>query len=161
MNMVAKVIYKTAVREQWLDYNGHMNDAYYAVVFSEALDALMTDVGMDAAYRDKTSNSLFTLQAQICYLHEALLGETMYVDCQLLGFDRKRLHVFFNLYKQGCDTLLATSEQMLLHVDMKQRKGAVFDAQIGPAIVTWWQQQAGMPRPHQAGRSFMALNNSL
>lgn len=159
--MSDRIIYHTTVKPEWLDSNGHMNDAYYAIAFSKALDVLIDDLGMDSAYRSKTARSLFTLQAQICYLKEALLGEAMYADFQMLGFDRKRLHLFFNLYRQSDQELLATSEQMLLHVDMNVRRGASFDEFIGSKILSLWQAHAGLPKPHQAGRGYMELANKL
>lgn len=159
--MLDKKIYSTAVLKEWLDYNGHMNDAYYAVVFSEAVDALMISIGIDKEYRDKTANSFFTLQAQICYVKEALFDQDLYVDYQILGFDRKRLHLFFNLYRQEDNVLLATSEQMLLHVDMNIRKATVFDSFIGSKIVRLWAQHKDLPKPHQAGRNYIQLSNSL
>ncbi len=154
-------IYKSYVQDSWLDHNGHMNDAYYAVAFSQALDALMAKIGIDDKYINEAKKSIFTLQAQICYLNEALKGEEIYATFQILGFDRKRMHVFFKLYKQIDNTLLATSEQMLLHVDMTVRKGASFDDFVGKNILNIWQQQKEMEIPHQAGRTYMQLTNKI
>ena len=83
--MPALITYRTPVREDWVDYNGHLRDAYYLLIFSYATDALMERIGLDADSRGQSGNSLFTLEAHINYLHEVKLGTEVWVQTQIIG----------------------------------------------------------------------------
>ena len=124
--MPALITYRTPVLEDWVDYNGHLRDAFYLLIFSYATDALMERIGLDADSRGQSGNSLFTLEAHINYLHEVKLGTEVWVQTQVIGFDRKRLHIYHSLHRAGFDEVLAASEQMLLHVDLAGPKSAPF-----------------------------------
>lgn len=124
--MPALITYRTPVQEDWVDYNGHLRDAFYLLIFSYATDALMERIGLDEGSRGQSGDSLFTLEAHINYLHEVKLGTEVWVQTQIIGFDRKRLHVYHSLHREGSDEALAASEQMLLHVDLSGPKSAPF-----------------------------------
>ncbi|MDH1552011.1 MULTISPECIES: thioesterase family protein [Pseudomonas] len=124
--MPALIIYRTPVQEDWVDYNGHLRDAFYLLMFSYATDALMERIGLDADSRGQSGHSLFTLEAHINYLHEVKLGTEVWVQTQIVGFDQKRLHIYHSLHRKGFDGVLAASEQMLLHVDLAGPKAAPF-----------------------------------
>ncbi|AXO90346.1 thioesterase [Pseudomonas parafulva] len=124
--MTVLLTYRTTVQPDWADYNGHLRDAYYLLIFSYATDALMTRIGLDADSRGQSGHSLFTLEAHINYLHEVKLGTEVWVQTQIIGFDRKRLHLYHSLHRADFDGALAASEQMLLHVDLAGPKSAPF-----------------------------------
>jgi acyl-CoA thioester hydrolase len=86
-------VLETTVVSDWVDYNGHMNDAAYAIVFSRSVDALMDRVGLDAAARRRSGQSLFTLKMMLHYFKEAKEGDALAVSCQLLEHDDKRMRV--------------------------------------------------------------------
>ncbi len=145
-------LYETRVAPDWVDYNGHMNDAAYALVFSLATDALMDRVGLDAAARKATGQTLYTLQMMLHYFREALEGAPLHVFCQLIEHDDKRMRVWLEM-RDGAGIELAASEQLLL---------SVAKADDGPRAVPWRAEtmaaldalrraQAGMLRPPQAG----------
>jgi acyl-CoA thioester hydrolase len=122
--MAAVRIHRAAIRAEWIDYNGHLRDAYYVVVLSDAIDALMERIGIDAAYRARTRNTLYSLEMHMHWLEEVKAHETLEVDVVVLGADQKRLHV-------GCDVRVArhpqpvaTAEFMLLHVHQGEKPGA-------------------------------------
>ncbi|PYC27863.1 thioesterase family protein [Pseudomonas mosselii] len=124
--MPALITYRTRVLPEWVDYNGHLRDAYYLLIFSYATDALMERIGLDTDARGQSGHSLFTLEAHINYLHEVKLDTEVWVQTQIIGFDRKRLHLYHSLHREGFDEALAASEQMLLHVDLAGPKSALF-----------------------------------
>ena len=64
------IIYRTAIAPEWIDYNGHLRDAYYGLIVSYAADALMDKIGMDAAYRDRTHRTLYTVEMHLHFLRE-------------------------------------------------------------------------------------------
>ncbi|WP_280546817.1 MULTISPECIES: thioesterase family protein [unclassified Halomonas] len=127
------VILESRVAPEWVDYNGHMNDAEYARVFSLAVEALMDHIGLDEAGRARHGYTLYTLETHLCYRREAHEGQPLRVALTLLDRDAKRLHVFFELLDEE-ESLLATSEQMLMGIDSDAGRPAPFPAAVVPAI---------------------------
>jgi acyl-CoA thioester hydrolase len=109
-------IYRTAIAPEWIDFNGHLRDAYYALIVSYATDALMERLGMDAAYRAATGNTLYTVEMHIHYLREVHHDDNVIVTARLLGADHKRIHAAFDITCEGQTASAATAEFMLLHV---------------------------------------------
>ncbi|MYL23112.1 hypothetical protein GLV89_04805 [Halomonas alkaliantarctica] len=127
------LILETQVASAWVDYNGHMNDAEYAKVFSLAVEALMDDIGLDANGREEHGFTIYTLETHLCYRREAHEGQRLNVALTLLDRDAKRLHVFFEL-RDETRNILATSEQMLMGIDSQAERPAPFPASIEAAI---------------------------
>lgn len=150
--MPALITYRTPVQEDWVDYNGHLRDAFYLLIFSYATDALMERIGLDADSRGQSGNSLFTLEAHINYLHEVKLGTEVWVQTQIIGFDRKRLHVYHSLHRDGFAEALAASEQMLLHVDLAGPKSAPFAEYSVVCLNSIVKRQADLAQPEHINR---------
>jgi acyl-CoA thioester hydrolase len=118
------------VRPEWIDSNGHMNLAYYVVVFDLATDKLYSALGIGDAYREATGNSCFTAETHTVYEREVHLGERLRVHTWLLGADAKRVHYFHELFHVESGERSAVQELMALHIDMRVRRVAPFpDAQ--------------------------------
>ncbi|WP_328731036.1 thioesterase family protein [Vreelandella azerica] len=90
------IIFNTQVAAEWVDYNGHMNDAEYARVFSLAVEALMDHIGLDESGRADYGYTIYTLETHLCYQRETHQGEPLVVSLALLDSDTKRLHVFLS-----------------------------------------------------------------
>ena len=101
--------YEAPIIADWVDFNGHMRDGFYMVLFSYGVDGLMDQIGLDAAGRKATGHSIFTLEAHINFLHEVKLGAQVQVYCQVLAHDAKRLHVGLALHIKGNDMVMAYS----------------------------------------------------
>ncbi|MBF8746199.1 MULTISPECIES: thioesterase family protein [Pseudomonas] len=150
--MPALITYRTPVQEDWVDYNGHLRDAFYLLIFSYATDALMERIGLDADSRGQSGHSLFTLEAHINYLHEVKQGTEVWVQTQIIGFDTKRLHVCHSLHRPGFDEVLAASEQMLLHVDLAGPRSAPFGERSTSSLQDIADQQRDLPPCAFVGR---------
>jgi acyl-CoA thioester hydrolase len=151
--MPALVTYKTPILADWVDYNGHLRDAFYLLIFSYATDAFMDRIGLASDDRDASGHSLFTLEAHINYLHEVKLGEDVEVRTQIVAHDRKRVQLYHSLYKAGGDEELAASDQMLLHVDLAAGpKSAPFSEQSLEAMRLLTEAQHDQPAPAYVGR---------
>lgn len=140
------------VRTDWVDYNGHMNDAAYAKVFSLAVDAFMDYIQLDAAGRDKHQYTIFTLETHLCYLLEANENEALQVTAQLIDVDEKRLHIFFQL-ENNEGNLVATSEQMLMGMDTTEGRPAAFPTPVQSVIDELWKEDERKESPKQVGRT--------
>src|SRR5579872_1608096 len=106
------------VLPEWIDSNGHMNLAYYVVVFDQATDRLYDALGIGNAYRAATGNSCFTAETHTLYEREVLVGEKLRVGTFLLGADAKRLHYFHEMFHVASGARAAAQELMALHIDM-------------------------------------------
>lgn len=132
------IIYTSRVAPEWVDYNGHMNDAAYAHVFSQACESLIDHIGLDKAHREHYGYTIYTLETHLCYRQEAHQGQPLNVELALLDSDTKRLHVFFTLRdEQG--NLLATSEQMLMGIKLASVRPSPFPDPVASAIASLGQ----------------------
>jgi len=147
------IIYRDRVRPEWVDYNGHLSEAYYVLVFGFATDAFYDLIGMDDAYRRRESRSVYTLESHICYLMEIGQGEPLTVRSQVLGADSKRVRLFHGMYHGERGELLATSELMLLHVDTSGPRAVPFAPGIRKAVDRIARAHAELPPPERAGRA--------
>lgn len=141
------------VEPQWIDLNGHMNMAYYNLVFDEALDTLFNEIGIGWSYTEKGEGSFFTAEIHVCYLDELKLGDPVRITYQVLDADEKRLHVFGHMYHAEKGYLAATSEQMCIHVDMKTRKAAPMPQQASDKAIELKHAHEALGRPAQAGNA--------
>lgn len=133
--MAGVPIYETAIEPEWIDYNGHVRDAYYGLIASGACDALMDRLGLDAAYRTRTHCTLYTLEMHVHYLSEVKASDRIAVDVTVLGSDHKRLHAGFTLRRAPDGPVAATVEFMLLHVRQGDTPGsAPFPPEVAAAI---------------------------
>ena len=106
------------VIEDWIDYNGHLNMAFYNVIFDRAVDYFYDLLGVGAQYAGTGAGSCFTMEIHVHYLNEVSLDDELELHLQLLDYDRKRLHYFQQMYHKEQGYLAATSEQLALHVDL-------------------------------------------
>lgn len=125
-------LYQTAILPEWIDYNGHLRDAYYGLIVSYAIDALMDRIEIDAAYRQRTGCTLYTLEMHIHYLHEVKQADTAIVAVRIAGADSKRIHAAFEFLRAGHTDLAASAEVMLLHV--RQQGESVHTTPFPPAV---------------------------
>jgi len=146
-------LFAAKVQPDWIDYNGHMNDAAYARVFSLSVDALMAAIGLDQDGRDRTSLTIYTLTMTIHYIMEAHLGEALTVSGRILEHDDKRLRLWFEM-KRADGEIAALNEQLLLCVDQSGDKprAAPFAPDQIERIRAFHSADAQAPMPKQAGR---------
>ena len=144
-----------AVPPEWIDYNGHMMDAYYFMAFTEATEAFLDHVGLGAAYRARTGSGIYTVESHLCFLSSVTSGATLAYRTQLLGHDAKRLHVFHRM--TGAGTLAATCELMFLHVSRQQV--TPMPPEAARAVSALAAGQASLPRPARVGRRIAMLTS--
>ena len=140
------------VEPQWIDYNGHLNMAYYNVLFDRAVDEAYELIGVGVDYVERRRRSFFTAEVHLRYLRELHAGDLVRVTFQLLDFDRKRLHTFEQLFHAEQGWVAATSENMSLHVDMKASKAAEFPPEVTRRLAQMKASHGRLPRPEAVGR---------
>ena len=142
---------ETQVRAEWVDYNGHMTDSRYLQVFGDATDGLFRSVGVDDAYR-RSGRAMYTVESHVTHGAEAKLLDPLYVVTRLLAVDGKRVHLFHALHRKRDDVLVATGEQMYLHVDTNAGKAALMDSVVREKLEKIRAAQSGLEALAQAGR---------
>jgi acyl-CoA thioester hydrolase len=140
------------VEPQWIDYNGHLNMAYYHVLFDRCVDEAYTLVGIGQDYVHNRGRSLFTAEAHVRYLRELTLDDPVRATFQLLDFDRKRIHFFQQLFHGTEGWVSATCENMSLHVDLDSRKTAPFPDDAAQRLARMKAAHARLPLPEASGR---------
>ena len=149
------IIYRTKILPEWADYNRHLRDSYYLVIFSNAVDTFMETIAMGEKDREATKTTLYTLEAHLNFQRELRVGEEVAVRTQLIGYDQKRLQLFLTMHAERIgEEPAATSEYMLLNIDNSgDPKSAPFRRQVSEALSRIWQQQKDLPRPKNSGRA--------
>lgn len=145
--------YEAVVRPEWIDSNGHLNLAYYVVVFDLATDALYAALGIGDPYREASGFSCFTAETHTLYEREVHLGDKLLVRAWLLGADTKRLHYFHEMFHADSGERSAAQELLALHIDMAVRRVAPFPPDIQAALRQAVEDHAPETPPKGAGRT--------
>jgi acyl-CoA thioester hydrolase len=140
------------VEPSWIDYNGHLNMAYYNVLFDRAVDEAFGLLGIGPDYVKARRHSCFTAEIHVRYLRELHAGDPVRVTFQLLDHDAKRIHYFEQLFHASDGWVSATSENMSLHVDMEAKKTAAFPSAAMQRLAEMKASHARLPVPEAAGR---------
>jgi acyl-CoA thioester hydrolase len=152
-------IYRTPIAPEWIDYNGHVRDAYYGLMVSYALDSLMDQLGMDAAYREQSSCTLYTVETHTHFLREIGANDQVEVRARVLGGDEVRLHTALELVCDGSQKPAATCEVMMLHVSQAPTVHvAPFPQQVAAAIAKLRQATAAMPASGPGSRRMEVIS---
>ena len=140
------------IEPSWIDYNGHLNMAYYNVVFDRAVDEVFELLGCGLAYVKEHRHSCYTAEVHVRYLRELHAKDPVRVTFQLLDYDSKRMHFFEQLFHAEEGWVSATSENMSLHVDMDAGRTVQFPEAIAKALARMKATHGQLPRPEAAGR---------
>jgi carnitine 3-dehydrogenase len=144
-------LYETAIRPEWIDYNGHLTDFRYQHVFGDAVDVLFREIGVTDAYR-AAGHAPYTVEAQVRYLAEVRQTDSVYVTVQVLDSDAKRFWLYLSMHRSSDARLVAVGEHLYLHVDAKAAKSAPMPADMQGKLAAMRDADARLPRPADAGR---------
>lgn len=140
------------IDEAWVDYNGHLNQAYYSVLFDRAIDEALIPAGLGPDYVRHRNASYMTVENHICFVRELLQTDRVRVASRVLDVDDKRLHLFCEMQHAADGWLSCTSEWMFLHVDMQARRTAPWPGDVRARLEAMKEAALSLPRPDRAGR---------
>jgi len=149
-------LYRTRVKPEWVDYNNHLNDGYYLVIFSlGGVDEFMNRIGMSDAERRATRTTIYTLEAHINYLREVKLDEEVEIRCQLIGFDQKRFQIYLTMHTDRLgDEIAAASEFMLVNIDSSgEPRSAPFRPEVAAKLAEIMDAHRALSLPAFSGRA--------
>ena len=141
------------IEPQWIDYNGHLNMAYYNVLFDRAVDEVYEKLGIGPSYLARSGHTTMTAEVHVRYLREIHVDAPVRVRFQLLDYDEKRMHYVEELIHAEEGWLSATSENMTLHVGMAAKKVAPWPADVLARLARLKAAHAALQVPDGVGRS--------
>ncbi len=118
--------YRTTIRPEWIDHNGHMNVAFFVLAFDEATDSIYEEWGLGLEYPDHSGCSVFTLGMNVDYLGELFEGDSIRIATTLVDHDSKRIHYYHQMYRDDNGQLVATNECLCMNVNLTSRKSQPF-----------------------------------
>ena len=148
--MPQRVAYRTRVRPEWIDHNGHMNVAYFVLAFDEATDDVYEEWGLGLDHPGISGCSVFTLGMNIDYLGELFEGDEIRVETALIDCDSKRIHYVHEMFRGETDSTVATNECLAMNVDLNSRKSRPFSNAVQQCL---GKRLISGPRPKCAGRA--------
>ena len=141
------------IEAAWIDYNDHLNMAYYNVIFDRALDEVLVRVGLGPEYIKATGFTYVAAEAHVCYLREVLGTDSVRVIVRILDVDAKRMHVYCEMVHATDGWVAATSEWMFLSFDANARRVASWGSDVFARAEVCRKAAAVLPNPERAGRS--------
>jgi acyl-CoA thioester hydrolase len=144
--------YEGEVRPEWIDHNGHMNLAYYTVLFDYATDLMFAELDLGLDYRRRTDHGTFVTETHNRYERELLVGEKVRVAIQIVAIDDKRLHLAHEMFRLDDRLRAATQELLFIHVDLKERRVTPFPPDLRARLDAAAQAHTKLPRPEWVGR---------
>lgn len=140
------------VKPEWIDYNGHLNMAYYNVLFDQGADEIYEDLGFGPDYHAATGNTTYVAEFHVAYLRELHVNDTVRVTFQLVDFDAKRFHSYQEIWHED-GWLAATGEALTLHVDQSGPRVAPMPRDVLDKVAAVAAAHANLPRPDRVGAS--------
>lgn len=144
-------IHQQSVLTEWIDYNRHMNVAFYVLIFDQSLDVFLDEIGLTREYRETENCTVYVLETHVTYLQEVHEGDLLEMTVRVLDCDEKRMHLFLEMYHRDKGYLAATSEQMIMHLDQAGPNAAPMPASMQATLATKKALYIGDPLPKQSG----------
>lgn len=142
-----------SVKPEWCDMNGHMNAGYYTLAFEIASFEAQELMGMGETYLNEQNHSLFTLKNIFTYQQEVGEGDPLRITYGILDYGPKLLHVLLEMYHAEQDFLSCFTEQLVAHVDMKQRRTTPMTQSTLDMLEKMKRTQSRLPLPKGIGEA--------
>ena len=146
-------LHRETVRPEWVDYNGHMNVAYYVLVFDHATDAVLDYLDLGAAYRAASGCSVFVAEAHVTYDQEVNAGDPLRITSRVIGCEGKKLILFHEMFRADAIEPAATNEVLCLHVDLAHRRSAPLPVAAAERLKRVAFVHNQLPKPTRVGRA--------
>jgi acyl-CoA thioester hydrolase len=153
----AQWLHRETVQPEWVDYNGHMNVAYYVLIFDHATDAALDWLDVGEHYRRRTGCSVFVGEMHVTYRQEVLEGDELMVATRLLANDERRLVLFHEMTCPRFDAVVASNEVLCVYVDLATRRASPWPADAAQTFARALAAQSHLPPPKLVGRAIDAV----
>ncbi len=116
-----------SIKQEWVDYNDHMNMAYYVLIFDQALEVALEKFNMGESAAKDLNRSTMVVETNTKYLSEVKQGEEIDINMTYFDHDKKRLHIKMEMIEKSKKKISATMEWISLYIDLSQRKVTEFE----------------------------------
>jgi acyl-CoA thioester hydrolase len=144
--------HRSTVLPEWVDWNGHMNVAFYVTAFDQASGAFMRNMGLGRNYVNNKLGMTFVLETHVTYDREVKEGAPLRFATQLLACDTKKVHLFHEMFHAGQGYLAATNETIVMNIDYASRRSAPWPVPVAQRLEAIWEAHQALPKPAKAGR---------
>ena len=117
----------TKIINNWTDYNGHMNLAFYILVFDKGAEEILSKFKMGEQSAKTTKKSTMAVESHTTYNNEVKENEEVNIYLSYFDRDKKRLHYKLEMYEKSKNILSATTEVLSLYMDLNIRKVTEFE----------------------------------
>jgi acyl-CoA thioester hydrolase len=144
--------FRTEVKQEWIDFNGHLNAGYYFVIFDDSVTNFMEFIGLGRKFRDQHKVTTFSVEGHITFERELRPGEPIEIRSQLLGWDAKKVH-YINFMHHGTEGWVAASNELMsMHISMETRRSAPMAQEVQDRLAAIEAVHSKLPIPPQVGR---------
>ena len=140
------------VLPEWIDYNGHMNVAFYVLAFDHATDEMLDYLRLTHDHKTKANSTTFVADMNITYRREVREGDPLRFTTRILDCDEKRIHFWHEMYHAEEGFLAATNELLSVHIDLSKRRVGPIPPEIFEWISLVRDAHAELPQPKGVGR---------
>ncbi len=145
-------IHEETVLPEWIDYNGHMNVAFYVLAFDHATDAMLEYLRLTHDYKAKENTTTFVADMNVTYRQEVKEGDPLRFTTRILNCDEKRIHCWHEMYHAEEGYLAATNELLSLHIDLRTRRVGPMSQEVAEWVSEVCQAHSSLPHPEGVGR---------
>jgi acyl-CoA thioester hydrolase len=146
------IVTNLRVMPEWIDYNGHMNLAYYVFVFEIATNAVYETWGVGERYLKKSGCSVFTLGIDVDFLSEIFENDDITITTQLLDWDHKRVHYYHRMFQAKTNKLAAINECLAMNVQLEERRGVPFPNDVQENLEKIHRQHQQFEKPAKSAQ---------
>ena len=150
-------LHRETVRPEWIDYNGHMNVAYYVLVFDHATDAVLDHLDLGASYRAASGCSVFVAEAHVTYDQEVNAGDSLRIASRVVAAEGKKFILYHEMFRADESKVAATNEVLCVHVDLARRRSAPMPLASAERLKRLANAHGRLPEAARIGRA-IALN---
>ena len=141
------------VDEDWIDYNGHMNVAYYTLAFDKVLDDFLeTNLKIGPSFVKKEKQGPYSLQANYNYLDELKLNDKFFSKVYIIDSDQKKIHLVLEMINFTTKKIVALCETLLINVDLNIRKSVIYNTVAKRKIKQYQNISKKFPLPLEVGK---------
>ena len=115
------------ILNKWVDYNNHLNMAYYVLIFDEAWEVILEQFKMGSHSAETTNRSTMVVETNTQYISEVKENDEVDIMLTFFNHDKKRLHLKLEMIEKKTQKLSATMEWISLYIDLDIRKVTEFE----------------------------------
>ena len=115
------------IKKEWIDYNNHMNMAYYVLVFDDVWEIMLEKFLMGEKSAKSSNRSTMVVETHTTYNNEVKLGDEVEINLSFFDHDKKRLHYKMEMVDKSSKKLSATLEMLSLYINLDKRKVTEFE----------------------------------